>query len=91
MKNPLVDFLAEFVIRLFSAKPRFFVIIQWISVVVGGISAGLTYWQSTGHVLPAWAVTLSNVNVIVGSVVAIIVAQLTKKDPPPPPVEEPSL
>ncbi len=88
MKNPLVDFLAEFVIRLFSAKPKFFVIIQWISILVGGISAGLTYWQSLGKVLPAWAITVSNVNVIVGSVVAIIISQLTMKNPPVPPVEE---
>lgn len=88
MKNPLVDFLAEFAIRLFSSKPKFFVIIQWISILVGGISAGLTYWQSIGKVLPAWAVTVSNVNVIVGSVVAIIISQLTMKNPPVPPVEE---
>lgn len=88
MKNPLVDFLAEFAIRLFSAKPKFFVIIQWISILVGGISAGLTYWQSLGKVLPAWAITVSNVNVIVGSVVAIIISQLTMKNPPVPPVEE---
>jgi len=83
MKNPLVDFVAEFVLRLFSSKPRFFVIIQWISVLVGGISVGISYWESLGKELPSWVHTVGNVNVMVGSIVAIIVAQLTKKDPEP--------
>jgi hypothetical protein len=80
MKNPLVDFLAEFVVRLFADTPKFFKIVQWISIVVGGISAGITYWQSLGKVLPEWLVTVGNVNVIIGSVVAIVISQLTKKD-----------
>jgi hypothetical protein len=81
MKNPLVDFIAEFVVRLFADTPKFFKIIQWISIVVGGISAGISYWQSLGKVLPEWLATVSNVNVLIGSIVAIVIAQLTKKDP----------
>lgn len=88
MKNPLFDFIAEFVIRLFSAKPQFFVVIQWISIVVGGISAGLSYWQSLGKVLPEWVISVSNANVMVGAIVALIMAQLPLKDPQPQ-VEEP--
>ncbi len=81
MKNALVEFLAEFAIRLFSSKPRFFVIVQWISTFVAGISSGITYWQSLGKELPVWVGYVGNVNVIVGAAIAIIIAQLTNKDP----------
>ena len=80
MNNPLVNFIAEFVLRLFSEKPKFFIVIQWISILTGGVAAVLSYLISTGSVLPSWIAGFSNVNVIVGSVVALILSQLTNKD-----------
>jgi hypothetical protein len=79
--NVLFQFLAELVSRLFSGKPKFFVIIQWVSVVVGAVSVLVNYLTSSGVVLPDWTQTVSDMSVTVGSVVAIIMAQLPKKDP----------
>jgi len=79
--NVLFQFLAEFVARLFSGKPKFFAIIQWVSIVVGAVSVLVNYLTSSGVVLPDWTQTVSDMSVTVGSVVAIIMAQLPKKDP----------
>jgi L-asparagine transporter-like permease len=79
--NALFQFIAEFIARLFSGKPKFFVIIQWISFVIGGISAIIMYLKSTSVALPDWVTAIGNVTVVISSIVAMIVAQLPKKDP----------
>ncbi len=79
--NALTSFIAEFVLRTFSTKPKFFVTIQVISLVTGGLAALITYLQGTSVELPAWVATIGNANVMVGSVVALVLAQLTNKDP----------
>lgn len=81
MNNALAQFIAEFSVRLFSKKPKFFVIIQWIATVIGCIGAVLAYLHGTSIVLPDWTSKISEVNVIVGSVVAMIMAQLPNADP----------
>jgi hypothetical protein len=79
--NALTAFIAEFVLRTFSTKPKFFVTIQVISLVTGGLAALITYLQGTSVELPAWVATIGNANVMIGSVVALVLAQLTNKDP----------
>jgi hypothetical protein len=79
--NTLSLFISELVLRTFSSKPKFFVTIQWLSIVTGGVSAIISYLQTTSVQLPEWVATVGNANVMVGSVVALILAQLTNKDP----------
>ncbi len=75
-ENPFFKFLAELVTRLFSKNPKFFSTLQLISLVVGGLSGLVYYLQSLGVNMPEFFKILGNINVMVGSVVAIIVAQL---------------
>lgn len=81
MNNAVIQFIAEFAIRLFSEKPKFFVIIQWISIVVGALAALVTYWESLGKALPDWAQTVGDINVVLVAVTTLIMAQLPNKDP----------
>jgi len=78
MNNAFFRFLAEFVTRLFSSKPKFFAVIQWIAFMTGGISSAILYLESV-ITLPTWVAALGNVNVIIASVVAIILSQLPTK------------
>ena len=86
MNNPLFGFLAEFVSRLFHKNPKFFKVVQVISLVVGGAAAVVMYLQSNGVVLPKLFEIVGHVNVVVSSIVATILAQLpndtTPKDVP---------
>jgi hypothetical protein len=79
MNNTFFKFLADFVSRLFSGKPKFFQTVQWIAFIVGGISSGIMYLETT-TTLPSWVASIGSVNVVVGSVVALILAQLPNKD-----------
>jgi hypothetical protein len=79
MNNAFFSFLAELVTRLFSAKPKFFSVIQWVAFLAGGFSATVQYLQEVGTALPSWVAVAGNVNVVVGSVVALIIAQLPVK------------
>ncbi len=78
MNNAFFRFLAEFVTRLFSSKPKFFAVIQWIAFMTGGISSAILYLESV-MTLPTWVASLGNVNVIIASVVAIVLSQLPTK------------
>lgn len=75
-ENPLSKFVAELVSRLFSKNPKFFDYIQIASVVLGSLSAVVAYLQSTGVDLPGVFTAFGNVNVLVSSVIATILAQL---------------
>lgn len=77
--NAFFQFLADFATRLFSAKPKFFETIQWIAFIVGGLSSGIMYFE-TVTTLPSWVSSLGSVNVVIGSVIALILAQLPNKD-----------
>ena len=79
MNNAFIQFLADLFARLFSGKPKFFAVLQWVAFIVTGISAGIMYLQTLGTTLPSWVSSLGNVNVIIGSVVALVLAQLPKK------------
>ena len=81
MNNALMQFIAEFSVRLFSKKPKFFAIIQGIATVIGSLAAVLAYLHGTDIILPDWTNKISEVNVIVGSIVAMIIAQLPNADP----------
>lgn len=81
MNNALKTFIAELVLRFFSKKPKFFTIIQILSIVTGGVSALISYLESTSVALPVWVASVGNINVIVGSIVAIVIAQFTNADP----------
>ncbi len=76
MQNPFFKFLAELATRLFSKNPKFFDYVQMIALVVGGLSGLVQYLQSTGVELPKLFDIVGNVNVVVSSVVAMILAQL---------------
>lgn len=79
MNNAFFRFLAEFVTRLFSGKPKFFATVQWIAFMTGGISSAIMYLESIGTTLPSWVSAVGNTNVIIASVVAIILSQLPTK------------
>jgi uncharacterized membrane protein YvlD (DUF360 family) len=81
MNNVLTLFISELILRLFSQKPKFFVIIQWISILTGAVSALISYLGTTSLALPSWVATVGNINVMIASIIALIVAQLTNKDP----------
>lgn len=81
MNNALTKFFAELALRFFSKKPKFFVIIQVLSVVTGVVSAVISYLQDTAVQLPVWVASVGNVNVIIASIVALIIAQFTNSDP----------
>ncbi len=84
MKNPMIDFVAELAVRLFSSKPKFFAIVQWISTILGSAAAVLMYLHTEGVALPVWTSKISEVSVIVGSIVALVMAQLPNKNPEEP-------
>jgi len=77
--NAIYQFIADLIDRLFSSKPGFFGVIQWVSTIVGAISTLIIYLQSTGVSLPSWVVSMGKTDVIVGSIVALIIAQLPKQ------------
>jgi hypothetical protein len=79
MNNPIFNFLAEFITRLFSEKPKFFQTLQMIAFAAGGLSTTIIYLQSTYGTLPSWVSLIGNINVVVASVVALIMAQLPNK------------
>jgi hypothetical protein len=81
MNNALTKFVAELALRFFSKKPKFFVIIQVLSVVTGAVAALISYLESSSVELPVWVASVGNVNVIIASIVALIVAQFTNSDP----------
>ena len=77
MENKTPNFLTELIIRLFSDNPKFFKVIQAISLGVGGLSAVIMYVKSNAIAeVPAWLGTLDSVSVVIGSVVATVIAQL---------------
>ena len=78
MNNAFIQFLADLFARLFSEKPKFCAALQWVAFIVGGISSGIMYLESL-CTLPTWISSLGSVNVLVGSVVALILSQLPQK------------
>jgi hypothetical protein len=82
MNNPLFGFLAELMSRLFHKNPKFFKVLQVISLVVGAAAALAMYLQSQGVALPKLFELVGNINVFVSSVVALIMAQLPNAPKP---------
>lgn len=76
MQNPFFKFLAELVTRLFSKNPKFFDVVQVVSLIAGGLSGLVYYLQSVGVDMPGLFKVIGNVHVLVSSVITIILAQL---------------
>lgn len=63
--------------RLMTKNPSFFRKVQVASVVLGALSAVVMYLKSSGlYPVPAWLEVLDSATVLVGSVVATVMAQL---------------
>lgn len=74
------NFFADFLNRLFSAKPKFFTYIQGAAAVLFAFSWLVGALQDAHIALPAIVVALNTVAVKVAAVVAMVIAQLPKKD-----------
>lgn len=81
MKNPLVQFASEFALRLFSEKPQFFSILQWVSAAVGALSGMIAYLESSGQSIPTWLHSIGNANVTIAAITAAVMSQLPNKAP----------
>jgi hypothetical protein len=75
-----VEFIAEFITRLFSKKPKFFLIVQIHAVVIGGLSKIFQELVDSGIDLPPVLDNVSDVSVQLVSLAAAIIAQLPKQD-----------
>lgn len=74
-------FLEEIWNRIFHMKsPSFFIVIQWASGITAGISgipALIAQFQNDLHIaLPVWMIDYSNKMVVIGAIVAWVIAKL---------------
>lgn len=74
--DKFIVFISDLIRRLFSKKPQFFNIIQKLSIITGGLSATFLYIESLQIELPSYLKIIGSVNVLVGSVIATLMAQL---------------
>jgi hypothetical protein len=70
------NFLVELGKRLVTKNPQFFDKIQVISTITGIISGIMMYLQDSTLPIPSWLLAFGNVNVLISSIVAAILAQL---------------
>lgn len=74
------NFITEFFHRLFSSNPKFFKIVQIISIVVA-VATGLpSLFRSAGVDLPEWAGVIESKITAIAAIVTAIIAQLPKRD-----------
>jgi hypothetical protein len=78
--NPLIQFLTELILRLGAKSPRIFVILQWISGALAGITGIPTIIQTFGIVLPHPFDTELTKIVAIASTVALFFSKLPVKD-----------
>jgi hypothetical protein len=76
MDNAFVKFWAEFFTRIFSKKPRFFEIVQWVGVSITGLSLTIGFLSTKDIVMPDWVSVVGDTTFVIGGVVAMIIAQL---------------
>lgn len=89
MNNIVVDFFAELLTRLFSKSPKFFIVIQWISGVIGfitGIPLLLNYFEIK---LPDNLNILESKTMLICALISLIISKLPKVDPPKTDISKP--
>lgn len=72
-----MNFLAELLLRLFGKTPKFFQILQIISVVVAAITGLPEFLNEIGLDLPEAFDVVANKIVSIAAIVAAFIAQLT--------------
>lgn len=76
-------FIGEMVGRFFQGKPKFFQVVQNISLAVGAVSGVLLYLNQNGVQLPSEIAWLGDWVAVVGAITAVIIAQLPVPNPEP--------
>ncbi len=80
--QPILDFLAQFVARLFSGKPAFFSILQVIAGILAAVNVTLSSLIGSGTIKAGGVtdVLTSGITLAIALTTAIV-SQLPKKDP----------
>jgi len=79
--NSFLAFLSELVSRLQGKTPKFFVVWQWISAIVAGLTGVPEFLRELNIVLPAPFSFFENKIVAIASVVAFMMAKLPVQNP----------
>lgn len=77
----LLDFLKELVQRIRTKKPKLFIVLQWITGVLGAITGLPSFLAQFGITLPPAATILENKYVAWASIGFFIASQLTTSSP----------
>ncbi len=80
MTPVIIQFFVNLYKRFFSSKPKFFAKLQLGAFIIGGLSSIILYLESHKIHLPGWVSVIGNLHVIIGSVIALIVAQLPRNE-----------
>lgn len=79
MNRHIKLFIKEFIDRLRRDNPRFFKIIQAISLIVASISSAIEILKDLPLNLPSWLQAMGSLNAAIVAMAAIILAQLPDK------------
>lgn len=74
------NLFVQFLQRLFTANPKFFKYVQYMSIVIAAISFLMDAFHQFGAAVPAWLQWLNTSAIKVSAITAIIMAQLPNKD-----------
>lgn len=80
--NQFLNFLIELVSRIRTKKPKFFVVLQWITVVLGAVTGIPDFLAYFNIVLPPALIVLENKWIAVASIGFLIASQLTTQSKP---------
>lgn len=75
------NFFIELIARFLTKNPKFFRILQLVALILGGLSAGLTYVVNQNVELPGIISWLQNTVVQIVALVTLILAQLPNESP----------
>lgn len=84
MQTVLVDFFVELLTRLFSKSPKFFVVIQWISGVIGFFTGAMMLLDYLNITLGGWVAVFSSKAMLICALASLVIAKLPNQDPPKP-------
>lgn len=76
-----MNFLLEIVKRFGQGKPKFFKTLQLLLLILGAVSALISYLKGLHIELPAFVGWLDNAAVSVSSFLGALIAQLPNEDP----------
>lgn len=74
--NPILDFLTEIVVRLRNKSPKFFKVLQVISILVALIPGIPTFLDYLGIVLPDFLIAIENKTIAIAGIVAAFLTGL---------------